>query len=452
MSSLTHTSPCRIEAPIPLQQTHCDFLFEKSAEELQINPQLAEQAFGALEEKAITLFQKGHLSYFDALGGNNQCHLVATLITSLYQHYLNGDLELKKGGRKPENRLLQLSFLIGSIFFKRKENTLKILFSEESLKLLNLKAKDLSSVLSAPTVLQESKKLLSLYIKAHILKTFDSLPSSSHEESGLMQELKSLASEDDLFCGSKKGKELYCYPKFSGVLVLMERLKTLSIPLIFKAKVLCEHGHRLKNYGCLHGQDVLKPLEEIDLEGRNPSLIIEGFSAPNRDINMEAYGKMRAFCPHSLLGDTPGTKTRFLSHQGTIHKLDSNCTACTPCQNEGCQSHRLLSEKIEKLALTGFDLLHLVSADFTADCQSDYAKRFFTDSPDYPLLSKLFKEAHQKSRELGLSSQKPSTFLIEHLYADTIENAKKPRRFLDAPGIAHVKEMLKSENQTGGEL
>lgn len=451
MCNLTLTSPCQMETSVLLQQTHCRFLFEKSAEELQINPQLAEQAFGVLEDKAITLFQQGRLSYFDALGGNNQCHLVASLITTIYQQHIHGELNLKKGERKPENRLLQLSFLIGSIFFKQKTDTLKLLFPEQSLQSLDLKAKDLSLILSAPTVLQESKRLLSLHIKAYILKTLDSLPRSSHEKSGLMQELEVLAQEENLFCGSKKGKELYCYPKFSGVLVLIEHLKTCPIPLIFKAKVLCEHGHRLKSYGCLDGQNVLKPLEEIDLDDHSPSLIIEGFSAPNRDLNMENYGKIRAFCPHSLLGDTPGSKTRFLSHQGTIHKLGSTCKACTPCKEEECQSLQQLSEKIEQFALTGFHLLHLVSADFTADCQSEYHTRFFNHSSDYPILSKLFEVAHQKSHECGLSSEAPFTFLIEHLYADSIEHTK-PGRFLDSPGIEHVKKMLKRENQQQGDL
>ncbi|CUI16510.1 hypothetical protein PNK_0885 [Candidatus Protochlamydia naegleriophila] len=450
MTSLTLTRFYQTETCT--QQTYCSFLFNKSAEELEINSQIAEHVFGALEERAITLFQKGQLSYFDALGGNNQCHLVASLITNIYQHYLKGYLNIEKGGRKPENQFLQLTFLISSIFFRRKEETLKLLFLEQSLKSLNLKAKDLSLILSAPNVLQESKRLLSQHIQTYIIKTLNSFPQSSLEEETLLQELKSLTSEDRLFSGSKTGKELYCYPKFSGVLVLMQRLEKLPTPLIFKAKVLCEHGQRLKKFGCMRGQDVLKPLEELDLKDQAPSLIVEGFSASNTNINMEAYGTLRAFCPHSLLGDKPGSKASFLSHKGFIHKLDTHCKACTPCQDDHCQSLQLLGKKIEELALSGFDLLNLVSADFTADCQPEYVKRFFADSSDYPILSKLFKEAHQKAGEYGLSSNNPSTFLIEHLYADTIEHAKSPKRFLDAPGIEHVKAMLTGENQKEGGL
>lgn len=441
MYSLTHTSSYQNETSA--LQTYCGFLFEKSAEELQINkPQLAEQAFSVLEDKAMTLFQQGQLSYFDALGGNNQCHLVASLISTIYQQHVNGELDLKKGGRKPENRLLQLSFLISSIFFKQKTDTLKLLFPEQSLQSLKLKAKDLSHILSAPAVLQESKRLLSLHIKTYILKIFDSLPSSSSEKSALMQELKVLAEKEELFYGSKKGKELYCYPKFSGVLVLMELLQTSPVPLLFKTKVLCEHGYRLKSYACLNGNDVLKPLETIDLKGSNsPCLIIEGFSVPNRDLNMKDYGEIRAFCPHSLLRKT-----------GTTHKIDTACKACTPCKEERCQSHQQVSETIEQFALTGFKLLHLVSADFTADCQPEYHTRFFKKASNYPILTSLFEEALQKSSEYGLSSKAPFTFLIEHLYANSIEHAKKPARFLDAPGIEHVKKIVKSENQQQGDL
>lgn len=421
-----------------LPTTHCSFLFARQAIELGLKEEETTEILQKFETRSLRAIRQGELFLFDALGGNDQCHLVAWMISMVYLRFLEGNFKAQEKDRSPDSRLIQLAFVLSTLFFRNKENTLKALFAEES----PATVKAMAHFIGNPSIMQEGKQQLAQIVNRYVQKNLF-LQMKLREPSKLISELTELAKENLVIQYKHSTLVLFCYPKFTGVLLLLQIFNDIQIPIVFKIKVLCAKGQHLQVY-CTgkDGKTLMQP-NDLSTTYQGPALVVEGFAANEKIASMDDYKLARAFCPHGLFSDKANAKIKIkvstLEKTGRIHSHDASCELCHPCSDSDCPDLQLQSKQLERIEATAHDILRMIAADFTLECQPEYVKRFFTPSSSYPFLARLFQETHDQASKYGLTAKNPSTFLIEHVYPDTFERALKSPRLLDSQPLALIK-------------
>lgn len=426
-----------------LPATHCSFLFARQAIDLGLKEEETAEILQKLETRSLRAIRQGELFLFDALGGNDQCHLVALMISMVYLRFLEGNFKAQEKDRSSDSRLIQLAFVLSTLFFRNKENTLKALFAEESPATI----KAMAHFIGNPSIMQEGKQRLAQIVDRYVQENLSFQMEKSKEPGRLLSELKELSKENLVIQYKHSTLGLFCYPKFTGVLLLLQIFNDIQIPIVFKIKVLCAKGQHLQVY-CTgkDGKTLMQP-NDLSTPHQGPALVVEGFAANEKIAAMDDYKLARAFCPHGLFSDKANAKIKIktsdIERTGRIHANDASCALCLPCSDSDCPDLQLQSKRLERIEATAHDILRMIAADFTLECQPEYVKRFFTSSSSYPFLARLFQETHDQASKDGLTAKHPSTFLIEHVYSDTLEHALKSPRLLDSQPLSLIKKEAK---------
>lgn len=349
-----------------------------------------------INKVSIDCFQKGHLFLFDARGRNNQCHLGALMITNAYTRF-------KKDGKLDESdqRLIQVSFMLSTLFRHVSKELLASFFTEKEIK-------GMEKLLQDRKINQACTLQFALEIKNFISTQ---LKLSPH------QELIRINQEPNLHETPKS--TLYCYPKFAGVFFMEDKVHT---PLVLKIKVLCPKGKHLECYVAPTIKDPFLPAKKCDLPPSG-AIVIEGFANRQGLPSFDVYMQQRTKCTQN-----------FFAEKFNAEK----CSLCTDCPGK-CEEIDTYRSEFTKRALNGAEILKMASADFTNSLQTDFVKRFFTNST-YPELSKLFKECLEAANRYGVTADHATLLGIEHVYPDELHHAINSSRLLDQSPALLAKE------------
>lgn len=313
--------------------------------------------------EALRLFFDGHLVLFDAKS-DNQCHLVALKIATLYKK--------KSVLTEKEKRFIVLSFILSSTFCFN-----ETVFNE------------LAKTTISATTLQSHRR--ELYEEMNDLILADT--SSKLEEQPSESELGAILLD----------ASIRPFPKLAGVEVFLYHLG--SHPLILKIKVLCPRGIHLESYAAANKSMPFKPIEEVTGLEEEPAIVIEAIAAISKDV-FETSKSLHRRCTHSLF------------HHVKIGK-GHQCLLCRPCEGGCSYSKEDRQRKIQELSIE--QIFHLAGADFMRFDRTQ--REFRLDS--YPIFSERLHTFQEMARDKGLSEEEPSLLLIQHVFADLSEHATR---------------------------
>lgn len=406
--------------------SHCQFLFGK--EGIKFETIEIEETLKEIESISIQAFKDKNIFLFDALAANDQCHFIAQIVSDLYTRTKKEEFSLKKGDRSPESKFIQLTVLLSSLFLRNKEQTLPFLCPKKE-------TKHLYSLLKNESIKSEARKQLSEIIRAYVASQFTNVLDD------VQKELKSLSEETGL---NNYGKSvLHAYPKFSGVMLLMQKEK--ASPVIFKIKVLCPEGTHTQLFGAKNFKSLLTPLDQqTNLDFASSAIVVEGIAnRTGKEFHFSNFNTNRSLCPQGFMSEDP--KKTIVTSEGKkkVHLKDKYCSLCTSCPTgEKCKSFSQYLHDVNSLKLTPEKVLMHGGADFTAENQITYKDSFFAEKGNYPCLTKIFLVHQKQSLKLGISCKNPEVLMIEHVYPDTVGHAVKTKRLLDSKPL----ELLKKEN------
>jgi hypothetical protein len=370
--------------------------------------------YNLVSQQALKLFSSGHLVFFDAMTHNNQCHLLALRITELYQKHKNfSNLTIE------EKQFITSSFLITSCF-NRNKKLMRDLFAKEIKDPQELK--QLNAFLNETEVINFSRQQAVQSTYNYVINLINRL--QVKDQSLILKELSFIANEKDQVLEGKQQFSFFTFPKFSGVVLLIEQLKQTSqpIPIIFKMKIQCPEGNHTKLF-ISQGKDPffnewkgeeVKSFEEL------PVIVVEGFASPLEQP--QKYFENREKCPSG-----------FFSSVKKHENKKNTCSACQESQDNECSSLKTQKESFDKIKHLGCKILLAEGADFTRIIQKNFVDKYFCENPESPCpnLQKLFQEHQQIAIENGLSSDNGKTFVIEHVFADLGKYALSSKRLLD---------------------
>lgn len=350
----------------------------------------------SIETKAEEFFREGKLFFFDPMTHTDICHLAAYRVASLAL-----DQNFKKEYLVP-------SFLIHSGSIRERKNITHFARVPDE--------RGCNTFLSMKKTMDIAKKLVIQEMNSFLIEGFEeTLPK---EGESLVREMRALlersSSEDP-------------YPKFVGVLHLLELLQKQPIPILLKVKVLGNEGSKVLSFLVEHATDTPRPLLEEDRQRlfERPFLVMEALASLHKPIGELMRSRMS--CCHSLF------------HVSSIQKHGEQ-EECVHCHEEGERLEEDMQQVCQELTRLSFqDILKAAGAAFTDECQKNGRMRVLQSGLREEFERSLrFADEHFISR-----SAFPSCFMVEHMYADASLFALSSRRLVDTtPKELAAKEAL----------
>lgn len=385
--------------------TSCKYLFNKEAKELF--PHQDEAFVDESLKKVMAVIDHLVASnpeaffIFDPTAYNDQCHLYALFAAQA----------VRPGQKVIDRRFLYLSFLLSKAFLdanlleKLACKALTAMNEGPPSKEFRLFLKD-SEGKRAPA----ARAALNLLFSEHVKRTLSS------SEGPLFFELAAIAKEDLQLPASNQKGTFYTFPKFAGVIYLMDAIAKEKIPLLFKVKAMTKEGNGSFTYS---SQDVRA------LDKAAPVIVFE----------MAVTGESLA-----LYRDIPDIKRECPSHFLRNVKRKERHDPKAPCQF--CNPNRIdvssFEQKFLSILKDSDAMLLALGADFVEKKQQPFC-RFFSDSGKYPALTELFKKSLPNIQSLCLSMSKPLNMTVAHVYLDSAEHASRNDLLIDASYEDHLK-------------
>jgi hypothetical protein len=341
-------------------------------------------------------FEEGNLHLLDGIIGDNQCHLNALHIVELAQSHSQGALDLRvwldDGTMNPVMKFLALNLFHNSVS-KQKKVVLRdrILTSK----------KTILPFLENPIIREKSRKELSLLTMQWIKDACDQLKKTlplAHELSTLTQNL------------TRDENDLFVFPKFAGIELFLNLLQRAQIPLIFKVKTLTAQGTWHNVFGV--AQDGTIVPAQLGDHPDVPVIVAEGITlasgAMHNTLPLESFRdfiEVRKACPQNLF------------HSGKQQQHAS----CKACADDGA----LLRHPL--LGMQAARVLRAISASFMEALQPWASELMSTCK----LLQASCNEHLVHAKSMGLCTEHPHTFFIEHMLPSMHNAAVMSKRLLD---------------------
>ena len=289
-----------------------------------------------------------------------------------------------------DKRFLILCFLVSNVFRQSVEQMIDVL------RLSNKKEKGrLKNFVS----LCSRKALTKLHKSMHQF-TRENLVLAKGVGKEISTELHTLHESPHL---GKSRRGFLRFPKFAGVILLLDRMKEQNFSFVFKIRVLCGKGFHslpISRVGCDKNED-------------QAVLVVEGV-ALNNGPSFEQYKVIRDVQPGF-----------FGNGKASPYPPCPDGKGCSIAQNHQKQFGELSAEQ----------LLLAAGADFSSQLQLEDVQRFFSQKGEstLPHLAELFDDRLKQALKLKVSVKSPQLFVVEHVIPDTGKAALTDSRLLDTP-------------------
>lgn len=205
----------------------------------------------------------------------------------------------------------------------------------------------------------------------------------------------------------KAAESLYTFPKFAGVVYLIDAVAKEKIPLVFKVKVVAEEGAGSFSFS---KDDIQK------LDPSKPVIVFE----------MIATGESLSYLDcHEIAAQCFNHSRRNIRSKDR-HSSKIDCRFCSPKRIDVAPFKARFIPILEDTE----EMLLALGADFTIQKQESFLPFFETEK--YPRLSALFQRAVPKIQDCFLSRNKAMNLTVSHVYADCAKYAAKEELVIDA--------------------
>lgn len=358
----------------------CHYLFNREAKELFPNEdeEFVEESLKKIVEVIDNLIasRPEALFIFDPMGFNNQCHLYALFVA--------------QGSNR---KFLYLSVFLSYAFLADSKLFEKMICKELKApsKEFRLFLKDVEGVRT-----RAARAALNVLFEQHLKETLCA-----------ETELANLAGEN---LQLKDGNEsLYTFPKFAGVVFLIDAIRSEKIPLIFKVKVMTKEGNSTFSYASC---DVQK------LDPATPVIVFE----------MIATGEGLSYLECHEIAKKCFYHCRRNIRSKDRHKQNESCHFCSPKKVDVIPFKNRLLPIIERTD----EMLLALGADFILQKQGTFLP-FFSDEDKFPELTALFKKSVPDIEKFGLSRSEQLNLTVSHVYTDCAKYAASDALVIDAP-------------------
>jgi len=331
---------------------------------------------------ALSHFQKGHLTLFDAKT-ENQCHLEALRIVELYQQTAlcaHNTATLSE----IEQEFITNSYILSSPFCYN-----LTVFNE--LTCTNITADNLKALR------QESQASINNAILEYTRTKLATLPASE-----LKEELIAIIDDEDI----------KPFPKLAGVKVFLHQIG--SHPLILRGKTLCKEGTHLESYVKTAQSSIFQPLNHEEISKEEPVIVIDAIATTSKEI-FDTAKKSFEKCPHNLFHRVKTGK----------HHI---CHLCQSCHSENTCGYSHQQRVANIASFTANQLLNYAGADFM---RFDHVQKAFP-LKQYSQFSQEISVLQRDAIEAGVDAENPTLFKIDHVSAALYEHVlSSSRRYVD---------------------
>lgn len=375
----------------------CHYLFNREAKELfpEKDEVFVNESLKKMMEVIDHLVTSNPEAFFifDPTAYNDQCHLYALFVAQ----------------KEIDRRFLYLSFFLSKAFLdsnlleKVTCKALAAMHEATPSKEFRLFLKD-----------SEGKRASAARVALNMLFSEHMKRKLSSGDGSLSSELSAMACEDLQHPASNLKGNFYTFPKFAGVMYLLDAIAKEKIPLLFKVKVMTKEGNGSFIYSSQNGLDKTVPVIVFEMVVTGESLTLY---RDNRDIKRE--------CPSHFM--------RYLKSKER-HDPQIPCQFCTPIRVDVSS----FEEKFLPILKESGPMLMALGADFVERKQHAFC-RFFSDGGKYPKLTELFKRSLPNIQNFCLSMNIPLNMTVAHVYVDSAEHAFKNDLLIDASYETHLK-------------
>ncbi len=418
-------------------QSICNYLFNKDAASLFptkdsafVNQSL--QTLMGVIDHLVTSNSEA-LFILDPTAFNNQCHLYALIVAQAInqakvQSVVTTTIPCVVGSPTtpvpdPVGKALQgctesvdRRFLYHSFFLSYAFLTDPKLLDKVACKALTaMKAKEPSmefrTFLKDPESLRThaSRQALNLLFAEHMKRTL------STGEGPLYSELAAVANADLQLAPSSGKGTLYTFPKFAGVVYMMDTFVKERISLLFKVKVVTKEGT---------GSFVYSSQNVKALDSANPVVVFE-MVATGEGLSYVECRDIAKRCP-----------THSRRHQSNKDRHDPKvaCLFCAPSKVNVAP----YQQRFEPVLARANEMFSALGADFVQQNQQDFLP-FFSNRKKFPQLTALFEAGVPNIEQLFLSMTTPLNMSVSHVYADCASHASRDALVIDASYETHLK-------------
>jgi hypothetical protein len=377
--------------------TETSATFNKTMTALNISQEFINASLETIMKVSrVLMSKKGASLLFDPTAFNNQCHLYALMVAQkkLNERFFHLAFFLNYG-------ILTDTSLMGKICDKTAQE-ITLSYPEPK--------KKFYTFLKDP----EGERTRAARIALVALFESDLKKTLSSEESALYKELCYVARQDLQLSPSSGGGTVYTYPKFAGVVYMVDTIARKQLPLFFKVKVMTTQGTGSFTY-------CSTPIE--DLRDETPLIVFE-MIATDDNLTFTQCCEIAKRCPNH-------------SHRNLRtaerHKEEETCLFCTDKRVDTT----LFKERILPVLAAKDQMLCALGADFVLHYQQPYLP-FFSDQSSCPTLAKLFQAGVTNVEKFALSLNKPLNMSVFHAHADYKSNALQETLVIDASYQQHL--------------
>ncbi len=364
-----------------------------------------------LERQALYEIKQGNIYLFDGMPGNNQCHINALIVGHIYQEWLisKNDALLEQN-----KRYLALNLLLCSAFSSYPE---RIHLAYRIRDILKATANGISNSIVKPKncvqMLISKNSTLSWNNEEFLLQAKKELAHMTmHYIRSLLEnvdsdaiELKKVADQ----IGSQE--EITVYPKLPGVLLFLTLNKLYNIPVVLRAKHICNHATTVITFWVQDNSIV--PIDSMQLPANTsvPIIVIDTIASAREDVKMfTQFNEIRKQCPGN-----------FLFPAGSKKGGHTCCVNCNVSNQPACSC--LANWKEELLSLRFDEVMMAIAACFMQTLQPHLLETLHDCKHLLTLLSKSLVYAC----EHHTSTNDIKCLFIEHMYPATIAQLQQKR-------------------------
>lgn len=343
------------------------------------------QAISALAELVQDQLNQRNLHLFDAIDGNQQCHINSIIVASIAKNNTPHQNHQNKVHLLCAFLLNPMHTISPDLFTRR--------FRTQDQKLMRI-------FISDPEVTHAAQKILQQSITQHTLHFANA--SLSEEHSISPEVIRWIQQHPNI-----------PFPKLMGINLMFDEAKRLNIPFALKCKLLCNQG--MHEHTLLYDSHGLKLLKTRQLSSTDSVIVTDVIASTNKQIrSFKKYASLRKKCPHNL----------FTGHLNNCHNQTTACILCKK-HTEECPQADLHKNFLRCI---GFQIIHFAcAAQFMHDCQKEPIKLLMqSDFTQMRCMTKVWQEVANEMHITNLA-----LCAIEHMYPSTLKHALERKRQVD---------------------
>lgn len=406
--------------------TPCHYLFNQSANEMypKLNGEFVNQSLEKLMQiiDHLVIANPEALFIFDPTAFNNQCHLYAlivaqavnqpkiqSVVTTLLKMPDNVKGVLKGYIECIDRRFLYLSCFLSYAFLTDPKLLEKVACKALTAMKEAAPSKEFRLFVKDPgnTRTHVSRSSLNVLFETHMKETL---------ASGENSELAKIAHANLQLAPSSGRGTLYTFPKFAGVVYLVETIFYQNISLLFKVKVITKEGVGSFSYSSIDIQ-ALGPMEPV---------VVFEMVATGDNLSYLECRDIAKQCP---------THSRRNVSSKDRHDPKKSCLFCSSKQIDV----GFYQKKFQPILSRPRDLFFALGADFVIQNQKPFLP-FFSDPIAFPQLTHLFKTSVPNIKASSLSMTDSLSMSVSHVYTDCAAQASKSSLVIDAAYETHLQE------------